>query len=39
MSPISMDANSSFIGLEKSLDAVFLVHVLEVIVPCQYRIF
>ena len=29
---------SSFIGSEKSLDAVFLVQGLEVVVPCQYRI-
>jgi hypothetical protein len=37
MSSISRDANSTFIGLEKSLDAVFLVQGLEVVVPCQYR--
>jgi hypothetical protein len=38
MSLISRDANSSLIGLEKSLDAVFLVQGLEVVVPCQYHI-
>lgn len=33
MSSISRNANSSFIGLEKSLDAIFVVQGLEVVVP------
>ena len=34
----SRGTDSSFIGLEKCLDAFFLVQSLEVVVPCQYRI-
>lgn len=33
----SSGANPSFIELEKSLNAVFLIQGLEVIVPCQFR--